>query len=141
MFKNKTESISADDYQKTPVTASSQFHQGLQKAKKTLVNDKVFASGAEATCYQELLLLGMAGHLSGLRTQVKFELRINGVKIGSYKADFTYNDEQGRIIVEAKRGHISPTEKFKLRVIKACLEGEHCEEFKVWSDGKYLDFK
>lgn len=91
------------------------------KARKTEVNGVVFDSKKEADRFIELSLLQRAGAITGLKTQVKFELipaqyewtinpKTGATKKGkvieravNYIADFVYT-ENGKIVVEDTKG-------------------------------------
>ena len=62
------------------------------RAVPTTVHGFRFASKAEATRYQQLLLLGMAGEIRNLELQPRFDLHVEGVKVGAYVADFRYQE-------------------------------------------------
>ncbi|MBO5955668.1 MAG: DUF1064 domain-containing protein [Clostridia bacterium] len=79
-------------------------------SKKTEVDGIKFDSKKEAERYYELRLLEIAGAISDLKIQVKFELipsqRINGKVVErpcTYVADFVYK-ENGKTIVEDTKG-------------------------------------
>lgn len=79
-------------------------------SKKTEVDGIKFDSKKEAERYYELRLLEIAGAISDLKMQVKFELipsqRINGKSVErpcTYVADFVYK-ENGKTIVEDTKG-------------------------------------
>lgn len=138
MFKEKTETLTAEQCRALP-TGGQTFHGILRHSNKRIVNGFVFASTLEAERYVELFMLEKAGKIEKLGMQVLFPLRINGVRIGNYKADFTYVERGQFILEEVKRSYISGSEKFRLKVIKACLEMDLGCEFRVWSDGKYIE--
>lgn len=48
----------------------------------------------------ELLCLEKGGEISELRRQVAFDLHTNGIKIGTYRADYVYRDKSGALVVE-----------------------------------------
>ena len=99
-------------------------------AEKVKADGQVHASKKEYRRYCELKLLERAGKISNLRTQVKYELipsqweevetdnvYVRGPKKGqkkkkrvcieqgvSYVADFVYDDERGKTIVEDAKG-------------------------------------
>lgn len=140
---DKTETLTTEQY-KALGTGGQTFHGILRNANPRIVNGKVFASATEADRYVDLFLLERSGAITKLETEIKkkrFDLRINGVKVGHYTADFVYLEKDQRVIEEVKRKRISDAEKFRLKVIKACLEMDLGCEFRVWSDGKYVDFK
>lgn len=92
-------------------------------AKKVEYNGIVFDSKKELKRYKELELLEQSGEITNLQRQVKYVLipaqrepDIIGVKGGvkkgkviekecSYIADFTYNDEDGDLVVEDVKGY------------------------------------
>ena len=61
-------------------------------AIRTTVDGETFDSKAEARRHQELLLLQRAGLIFDLKRQVNFQLEVNGVKIATWRADWTYLD-------------------------------------------------
>jgi hypothetical protein len=64
-------------------------------------NGMVFDSTKEYKRYRELLLLLKAGLIGQLERQVKYDLVVDGVKIGTYIADHVYIDaETGQKVVE-----------------------------------------
>lgn len=71
-------------------------------AKKTVVGGIRFDSLREARRYQELLLLEHAGQITGLRRQVRYDLVVNGVKIGRYTADFIYAENGNNVVEDVK---------------------------------------
>ena len=94
----------------------------------------VFDSIKEYRRFRELLLLEVAGEVTGLQRQVKFVLipaqrepdtigKRGGVKRGklierecSYKADFVYN-QYGKQIVEDTKGVRTPEYKIKRKLM------------------------
>lgn len=83
-----------------------------------------FDSKKEAARWSDLRNLQRAGHLAALRRQPKFPLEINGELICTYKADFAYRDESGRLCIEdVKGGEATKTPEYKLkrRLMKVLL--------------------
>lgn len=78
---------------------------GLNKYRNqpTVVEGERFASKAEAKRHQELLLLQKAGIIRDLKRQPRYPLTVKGVRIGEYRADWSY-EENGRMIAEDKKG-------------------------------------
>lgn len=77
-------------------------------ARKIIIDGLQFDSQKEANRYAELSLLEKAGKISGLKTQVKFELipKQDGERTCNYIADFVYTDaETGQKIVEDVKGY------------------------------------
>ena len=69
---------------------------------KTEVDGIVFDSKAEARRYAELRLLEKANEISDLRLQPKFNCKIHGKKICTYRADFDYYDGDQWVIEDVK---------------------------------------
>ena len=75
-----------------------------------------FASKAEARRYGELRLLEFARHIINLELQPKFVFEFQGVRIGSYKADFRYLlPHSPTPIVEDVKSPASKTQAYELR--------------------------
>jgi hypothetical protein len=77
-----------------------------------------FDSQAEARRYQELKLMQAAGEIEHLECQPCFPLVVNGVKVGSYIADFTYW-QGGRRVVEDVKGVRTQVYALKKRLVEA----------------------
>lgn len=88
---------------------------GNQKAERDGIT---FDSQAEAARYDELCLLQRAGVISGLVLQENFVLYVNGVKICTYIADFSYW-QNGRWIVEDCKGFRTPAYRIKAKLMQA----------------------
>ena len=108
---------------------------------KTRTSDGlVFDSQKEARRWEELLILQKANKISDLQRQVVFELLPNqyetyeryskrglrledGVKLVErkvdYIADFTYRDENGKLVVEDVKGMKLPEYKLKRKLLYA----------------------
>jgi len=79
-----------------------------------------FASKKEARRHQELSLLQRGGAIRDLRTQVPFDIVVNGLKVCTYVADFTYIvPETGEKIVEDAKGYRTPIYRLKARLVRA----------------------
>lgn len=87
-------------------------------AIKTTVKGIKFDSKKEASRYLSLLLLQKFGHISDLSLQPKFDLIVNGTKIGFYKADFKYT-QYGKEVIEDVKGMKTPIYNLKKKMIKA----------------------
>lgn len=76
-----------------------------------------FASKFEANRFAELSMLQTAGQIKDLQTQVAFPIKVNGVDICKYVADFTYKNAQtGEAIIEDTKGHEKAvTDLFKIK--------------------------
>ena len=89
-------------------------------AKKTVVDGIKFDSKRESERYKELKLLEKAGEIADLSLQVRFDFVINGVKLGFYKADFSYwDDNNNRSVVEDVKGFKTPVYNLKKKLMKA----------------------
>lgn len=89
-------------------------------AKKTTVDGIEFDSKAEAKRWGELKLLERGGQIKNLERQVRYDLAINGVKLGFYKADFRYWDQaSSQHVVEDVKGFRTPVFAIKAKLMKA----------------------
>lgn len=100
-------------------------------AKRTVVNNITFASAKEAARYQMLVVLERAGQIKDLQLQVKFDLHVQGCKIGRYIADFVYvlpyspagppphGGVVEHVIVEDVKGMKTPMYRWKKKHLKA----------------------
>lgn len=61
-------------------------------AEKTIIDGIRFDSKAEGAYYAALKVRERQGEVSGLAIHKKFELTVNGARIGSYKPDFCFWD-------------------------------------------------
>ena len=98
-------------------------------AKPTEVDGIRFASKLEADRYQQLKMLERAGEIEGLELQPKFPFTHNGVKIGSYIADFRYWDRlEGVHVVEDCKGVLTPVYRLKKKLMAAFYPDVTIEE-------------
>lgn len=81
---------------------------------KTKLDNIVFASKAEAARYAQLKLLERAGQISGLSVQPKFEIVVEGVRVTTYIADFSYT-ENGKEVVEDVKSKATRTRLYMLK--------------------------
>ena len=72
---------------------------------KTEVDGIWFDSKKEADRYCVLLSRQRRKEITDLKLQVRFKLEVNGVKICSYIADFTYMDNGELIVEDVKSTH------------------------------------
>src|SRR5690242_10031144 len=77
-----------------------QPRQSKYRAVKTKINDITFASKKEAKRYSELMFLMRAGRILQLKLQPEFELLVPM----KYRADFSYYDLSGNLVVEDVKG-------------------------------------
>lgn len=104
-------------------------------ARKTNVHGIVFPSKAEARRYLELDLMMREGSIANLEVAsaysgpgskkqrlalgLEFPFELNGVVIGTYVADFTYDTPDGCHIVEDMKGAVTPIYALKRRMMRA----------------------
>lgn len=89
--------------------------------KKVVIDGIEFDSKKEGNRYLELKGRQMAGEITDLRFQHEFEFEINGERLCSYLADFTYI-ENGVLIVEdvkSKATRKLPVYRIKNKLMKA----------------------
>ena len=87
-------------------------------AKKVTIDGIIFDSKAEAKRYKVLKILERAGEIQNLELQPRYDLIINEIKVGFYKADFRYT-EKGKLIIEDVKGMKTPIYNNKKKMIKA----------------------
>ena len=97
-------------------------------AKPTWIDGHRFASKAEAKRYAHLMNLTRVGIIRDLVLQERFDLVVNGVKIGFYKADFSYTvDATDQRVVEDVKARREPVFVIKKKLVKA-LHGVTIQE-------------
>lgn len=74
------------------------------RAKATVVGWHTFPSKREAREYQRLAALERAGVITDLELQPRYDLVVNGVKIGRFTGDFRYR-ENGKVVVADAKGY------------------------------------
>lgn len=101
-------------------------------AKKITVDGFVFASKIEASRYTFLRAQQIAGFITGLELQPRFEL-VPGFKVlgkairpMSYVADFRYTNQFGRVIIEDVKGFKTEAYRCKIKMFlyRYCRHGE-----------------
>ena len=95
------------------------------RAKPTELDGIKFASKGEAGRYAELAALLKGGVISDLVTHPRFPLVVNGVKVGTYIADFSYVDEGARVVEDFKgmrKGAAWAMFRLKAKLVKALYE-------------------
>lgn len=70
----------------------------------------------------ELAKQAERGLISDLQEEVYFDLKVNGILITRYRADFVYKDKHGKQIVEDVKGFVSPIFQIKQKLMKACWD-------------------
>ncbi len=79
-------------------------------------------SKAEAKRCDELHILQKAGEISRLEREPSFPISINGVKVCTYKADFSYFTKDERVIEDVK-GVLTPVYRLKKKLVEAFYQG------------------
>lgn len=88
--------------------------------RKTVVDGITFDSAAEALRWCELKLLERAGEITNLQRQESFDLKCNDVKIGVYRADFTYICKSAPYFaIEDVKGYKTPEYRLKAKIMAA----------------------
>lgn len=67
------------------------------KAQRTKLDGLVFASKGEAGRFAVLQLRQKVGEIRNLTTQVLYTIKVNGVHICTYTADFEYDEVQQKL--------------------------------------------
>lgn len=88
-------------------------------AKKVTLDGMTFASKAEANRYAQLKLMERARAISDLQVQPLYPLVVNGIVIGTYKPDFSYDENKKRICEDVK-GVVTEAASLRMRVFRAC---------------------
>ena len=77
-----------------------------------------FASKKEARRASELKLLERAGQIRNLELQPRYDIVVNGINCGFYKADFRYF-EGNKAVVEDAKGFKTQVYSLKKRLVEA----------------------
>lgn len=119
------DSISAEDYRRLHGQTANDLlpRESKYGNVKTEVDGIVFDSKAEAKRYGELKLLLRSGDIQSLVWQPKLPIVVNGIKVATYIADFTYFDmrKPGHVFEDVK-GVRTAVYKLKKKLVKACLD-------------------
>lgn len=83
-----------------------------------VIDGRTFDSQKEGERYRHLKAEQLAGRIGGLRCQVRFAIRVNGVRVCAYVADFVYVRGSVRIVEDVK-GLRTAVYKLKARLMKA----------------------
>ena len=89
---------------------------------KTIINGITFDSKKEATYYGILKLKQKAGLIDSFKMQVRYDLVVNGIMIGFYKADFvTYKHGKVLEVIDVKSEMTKklPVYRLKKKLMKA----------------------
>ena len=78
-----------------------------------------FDSKKEYRRWCDLQMMEKGNEIAGLRRQVPFELRVNGMLVCKYVSDFVYIDENGETVVEDVKGVITREFSIKQKLMRA----------------------
>lgn len=78
-----------------------------------------FDSIKEANYYSKLVLLQKSGEVISFELQPKFDIIINGIKCGFYKADFRVTWKSGAVKIIDVKGMRLPVYNLKKKIIEA----------------------
>jgi Protein of unknown function (DUF1064). len=100
--------------EKQPISGQKQSKYGNQI---TEAEGKKFASKKEAARY---LSLRQDPEVTDLECQVRLPIRINGILVCTYVADFRYR-HNGEVVIEDVKGYRTDTYRLKKKLVKAAL--------------------
>jgi len=84
--------------------------------RKTTYKGIQFDSQKEENRYRELELLERAGQIEGLELQPRYDLMVNGQKLGFYRGDFRYKDvATGTVVTEDVKSPATKTAVYQLK--------------------------
>ncbi len=89
------------------------------RAVKTVVDNITFDSKKEARRYSELKLMFRSGQIRNLEVQPELSFLIEGKKIFTYRADFSYFEGPFSRIWEDCKGFKTPVYRLKKKLIEA----------------------
>lgn len=89
------------------------------KNKRTEYRGRWYDSKHEANRAAELDVLLKAGAIQKWEPQPRFPFEYNGVKIGTYVADFRITHLDGTVIIEDAKGFKTDVYKLKKKLLKA----------------------
>ena len=89
--------------------------------RRVEVDGLKFDSVKEAKRWTELQFMQRAGEIRNLQRQVRIPIEINGVKVCTYVADFTYDELAGHVVEDVKSAFTrkDPVYRLKAKMLKA----------------------
>lgn len=103
--------------------------------QKIELNGRRFDSKAEASRYQDLVLLQQLGKIANLECQPEYRIEIGHVLVCKYLGDFRYRDvATGDVVVEDVKGVRTEAFKLKKKLMRA-VHGIDVQEVRVHSKG------
>jgi hypothetical protein len=85
------------------------------RAKKTTIDGIKFDSLREGARYVELRTLSRAGQIQNFQVKVRYQLVVNGVKIGRYTSDFNYTENGVEVVEDVKSDATKKVRDYVLR--------------------------
>lgn len=106
-------------------------------ARKVEYDGMKFDSAFERDRYIHLKGLEDLGIIKNLRRQVKFEIipKQDGERSANYVADFVYEDETGKMVVEDTKGFVTPDYVLKRKLL-LLVHGIKISEVRLGGNGK-----
>lgn len=98
------------------------YKKSKYRAVKTEVDNVMFASKKEAARYRALKAMVKAGLITELKLQPEFKVIVEGKKICTYKADFTYLNENSEWVIEDVKGMKTPVYRLKKKLVEAIYD-------------------
>ena len=92
------------------------------RAQPTVVDGIRCDSTAAARRDGDLKVMEKAGLITDLELQPTFPVKINGIKVFTYRADFRYVDLDG-VVIEDVKGYKTPLYKLKKKCVEAAYPG------------------
>ena len=87
--------------------------------KKTIIDGITFHSLKEGARYKELKILVASKRIANLELQVRFPIEVNGKKICTYIADFTYYESPHLYVIEDVKGMRTSIFNLKWKLMQA----------------------
>lgn len=78
-----------------------------------------FDSIKECNRYKKLKLIMATGEITNITLQPKFDIIVNNVKCGFYKADFEITWKSGKVTIEDVKGMKTTVYQLKKRLVEA----------------------
>ncbi len=94
------------------------------KSRACIVDGIRFPSQKQGRRYQDLKLLESQSLIRSLRLEVPYVLKVNGVKVCKYVADFVFEEYAHgvwTVVVEDCKGFLTPVYRLKKKLLKAVL--------------------
>jgi hypothetical protein len=88
-------------------------------SRRITIDGHNFMSEKEGRRYRALMLLKAAGEIDTLVLQPRFPLVVEGQKICTYVADFSYLTRDGKLVTEDVKGVLTDLYKLKKKLVKA----------------------